>query len=156
MDDSSTPGVPNAFGLYPSPYNYPEPGKRPLSSTAPTIVEEADGRFFITLGGAGGSRIFGSVAQVLLNIDWGLDVSAAIERPRLHHQLLPTFVSAESTVDPRTVKALESRGHEVQLIDINMQVAEVQAILAKGDIHTKQRRIYAASDSRKGAIAVAY
>jgi len=27
MDDSSTPGVPNAFGLYPSPYNYPAEGE---------------------------------------------------------------------------------------------------------------------------------
>jgi gamma-glutamyltranspeptidase/glutathione hydrolase/leukotriene-C4 hydrolase len=38
MDDTSTPGVPNAFGLRPSPFNYPAPGKRPLSSTSPTIV----------------------------------------------------------------------------------------------------------------------
>ncbi|KAJ3337076.1 hypothetical protein HDU91_001579, partial [Kappamyces sp. JEL0680] len=36
MDDFSIPGVPNAFGLAPSPYNYIQPGKRPLSSSVPT------------------------------------------------------------------------------------------------------------------------
>lgn len=155
MDDSSTPGVPNAFGLYPSPYNYPQPGKRPLSSTSPTIVEQANGDFYATLGGSGGSRIYGSVAQVLINLDWGLDVSAAIEHPRLHHQLLPTTVSAESTTDPSILDALRAKGHEVDVFDINSQVAEVQAIVAHA-YSGKMRHIYAASDSRKGGVAAAY
>ncbi|KAJ7572215.1 hypothetical protein C8J56DRAFT_1078607 [Mycena floridula] len=30
------PGTPNGFGLWPSPYNYPEPNKQPMSSTAPS------------------------------------------------------------------------------------------------------------------------
>lgn len=63
MDDFSIPGTPNAFGLQPSPFNYPEPGKRPLSSCVPTIVER-DGQFELSLGGSGGSRILTSVLQV--------------------------------------------------------------------------------------------
>jgi gamma-glutamyltranspeptidase/glutathione hydrolase/leukotriene-C4 hydrolase len=63
MDDFSIPGYSNAFGLRPSPYNYPEPGKRPLSSTVPTIIEK-DGRFEMSLGGSGGSRILTSAVQV--------------------------------------------------------------------------------------------
>jgi gamma-glutamyltranspeptidase len=63
MDDFSIPGTPNAFGLQPSPFNYPEPGKRPLSSCVPTIVER-DGKFELALGGSGGSRILTSVLQV--------------------------------------------------------------------------------------------
>ncbi len=46
--------------------NYPEPGKRPLSSTTPTIIENADGSFYLSIGGSGGSRIFPAVFQVLL------------------------------------------------------------------------------------------
>jgi gamma-glutamyltranspeptidase/glutathione hydrolase/leukotriene-C4 hydrolase len=155
MDDSSTPGAPNAFGLYPSPYNYPQPGKRPLSSTAPTIVEHADGSIYLAIGGSGGSRIFGSIAQVLLNLDWGMDLSEAIERPRIHHQLMPASVSAESTTDEHILDALRDRGHHVETFDIDMAAAEVQAVLCQRG-PGRFKKILAASDSRKEGIAVAY
>jgi len=48
---------------------------------------------YLALGGSGGSRIFGSVAQVMLNLDWGYDIANSVEQPRIHHQLLPDFVS---------------------------------------------------------------
>jgi gamma-glutamyltranspeptidase/glutathione hydrolase/leukotriene-C4 hydrolase len=86
----------NAFGLPPSPYNYPGPNKRPLSSTAATIVEYPDGTLYTALGGSGGSRIFGAVAQVFLNLEWGMDVGQAVEAPRLHDQLFPAMVTAET------------------------------------------------------------
>jgi gamma-glutamyltranspeptidase/glutathione hydrolase/leukotriene-C4 hydrolase len=155
MDDSSTPGVPNAFGLFPSPYNYPEPNKRPLSSTAPTIVEEMDGRLYVALGGAGGSRIYGSVAQVLFNLQYGMDLSASIERPRFHHQLLPASVSVESTADESLVDALRQRGHQITTVEIDQAVAEVQAVQV-GHGPGKLRKVFAASDSRKGGVAAAY
>ncbi|PWN42667.1 gamma-glutamyltranspeptidase [Ceraceosorus guamensis] len=155
MDDTSTPNVPNAFGLRPSPFNYPEPGKRPLSSTAPTIVEHSDGSFFLALGGSGGSRIFGSVAQVLLNLDWGYDLSQAIERPRLHHQLLPAVVSAESTISDAILESLKSKGHNVTVFDINMGMAEVQAVMRE-QAPGRHARVFAASDSRKDGRASAY
>ncbi|KAI9495243.1 nucleophile aminohydrolase [Zychaea mexicana] len=56
MDDFSIPGKPNKFGLYPSEYNYVAPGKRPLSSITPTIIER-DSQFEMALGGSGGSLI---------------------------------------------------------------------------------------------------
>ena len=98
QDDFATPGVPDAFGLYPSPYNFPDHdsarklGKRPLSSTAATIIDDENGEFWLSLGGSGGSRIFGAIAQVLLNLDWGYDLQHAIEEPRVHDQLLPAYV----------------------------------------------------------------
>lgn len=160
MDDSSTPGEPNAFGLYPSPFNYPEPGKRPLSSTAPSIIEHPDGSFYLAIGGAGGSRIYGSIAQVLLNLDWGYTLSDAIERPRIHHQLLPHYVSAETTTEQSRLDGLTSRGHEVEVLDINLAVAEVQAVMCLADggpLKGRRRRdVWAASDSRKEGVAVAY
>jgi gamma-glutamyltranspeptidase/glutathione hydrolase/leukotriene-C4 hydrolase len=130
MDDFSTPGIPNAFGLWSSPCrcslrmtqilliislpdNYPEPGKRPLSSTVPAIIEHPDGSFFAAIGGSGGSRIFGAVFQTLLNLDLGLDVSQAVEFGRLHDQLYPLILDADSIYPPDILDALRSRGHNV-------------------------------------------
>lgn len=83
MDDFATPNISDAFGLRPSPYNYPAPGKRPLSSTAPLIMDHYKSNLtYLAIGGSGGSRIFGSVAQVILNLDWGMDVGNAVEQAR--------------------------------------------------------------------------
>jgi len=93
--------------------NYPEPGKRPLSSTVPTIVEHPDGSFFVAIGGSGGSRIFGAVFQTLLNLDLGLDASQAVEFGRLHDQLYPLTLDADDVYPPDILAALRERGHNV-------------------------------------------
>ncbi|KDR75924.1 hypothetical protein GALMADRAFT_68202 [Galerina marginata CBS 339.88] len=152
MDDFSTPGVPNGFGLWPSPYNYPGPGKRPLSSTAPTILEHADGSFYLAIGGSGGSRIFPAIFQVLLNLDWGMDVSQAIEFGRLHDQLYPLVVDADDVYPRDILQDLVRRGHCVKLSDINRVASVIQAVLYDPDSGV----ISAASDSRKNGIAAGY
>ncbi|CAO3569105.1 unnamed protein product [Mortierella alpina] len=151
MDDFSIPGTPNAFGLQPSPYNYPRPGKRPLSSCVPTIVEK-DGKFELALGGSGGSRILTSVLQTMLNIyNHDYNVMEAVEAPRVHHQLMPNVVDIESGYAPSEVKFLSTRGHNVTVSDIILAKAEVQAVMRETD-----GLIYAASDSRKHGIAAGY
>lgn len=57
MDDFSTPGVVNYFHIPSSPSNFIKPGKRPMSSMAPTIFTNKNGDFVLGLGAAGGSRI---------------------------------------------------------------------------------------------------
>ncbi|KAG9319364.1 hypothetical protein KVV02_005616 [Mortierella alpina] len=151
MDDFSIPGTPNAFGLQPSPYNYPKPGKRPLSSCVPTIVER-DGKFELALGGSGGSRILTSVLQTMLNIyNHDYNVMEAVEAPRVHHQLMPNVVDIESGYASSEVKFLSTRGHNVTVSDILLAKAEVQAVMREID-----GLIYAASDSRKHGIAAGY
>lgn len=93
--------------------NYPEPGKRPLSSTVPTIMENEDGTFYLAIGGSGGSRIFPAVFQVMLNLDWGMDVSGAIEYGRLHDQLYPTILDADNIIPTETLDVLREKGHNV-------------------------------------------
>jgi gamma-glutamyltranspeptidase/glutathione hydrolase/leukotriene-C4 hydrolase len=151
MDDFSRPGIPNGFGLYPSPYNYPAPGKRPLSSMAPTVIENEDGSFYLTLGGSGGSLIFGSILQVILNAEEGLDISAAVERPRLHDQLFPSTVIVEDRYPKHLTRGLRFRGHNITEIDINLGVSEIQAVVRDTD-----GILFAASDSRKNGIAAGY
>ncbi|KAF7315733.1 Sec7-like domain belongs to guanine nucleotide exchange factors [Mycena indigotica] len=142
MDDFSVPGTPNGFGLYPSPYNYPAPGKRPLSSTAPTIIENQDGSFAAAIGGSGGSRIFGAVFQTILNLEWGLDASRAVEFWRLHNQLYPLETDVDAGFPADLVAGLLLRGHN--LTDTGPVAAVVQVVVRHSD-----GEIQAASDSRK-------
>ncbi|TFK25723.1 gamma-glutamyltranspeptidase [Coprinopsis marcescibilis] len=150
MDDFSTPGSPNSFGLWPSPYNYPQPRKRPLSSITPTIVEHADGSFYLAIGGSGGSRIFGAIYQTLLNLDWGMDASEAIESGRLHNQLYPDSTDADNIYSKDLLDDLRQLGHNITVVDINRVAAVVQLVMQKDGV------FYAASDSRKNGIAAGY
>ncbi|KAJ7262187.1 gamma-glutamyltranspeptidase [Mycena haematopus] len=151
MDDFSRYGVPNDFGLWPSPYNYPAPGKRPLSSMVPTIVEYTDGSF-ASLGGSGGGRIFGAVFQTLLNVEWGQDAREAVESWRVHTQLLPAGVDADPGYPRSILEGLRERGHELAGALLTPPVAAVvQLVMRHAD-----GRITAASDSRKNGIAAGY
>ncbi|MCX6500637.1 MAG: gamma-glutamyltransferase [Arthrobacter sp.] len=59
-----------------------EPGKRPRSSMAPTIILK-EGAPFIALGSPGGSTIITTVLQTILNrVDLGMTISEAIAAPR--------------------------------------------------------------------------
>ncbi len=95
MDDFSSPSGANVYGLRQSEKNYPEPGKRPLSSMSPTIIEQ-DGVPYLAIGASGGPRIISSVVQVLLRILWFDDEpNEAVQRHRLHHQWVPNLIYYE-------------------------------------------------------------
>jgi gamma-glutamyltranspeptidase / glutathione hydrolase len=116
LDDfAAKPGAANAFGLVGGDANAPAPGKRPLSSMAPTIVFR-DGRVFLVTGTHGGSRIITTVTQVISNvIDHRMNIAEAVAAPRIHHQWLPDRVNAEHGLSPDTVRLLEQRGHTIEL-----------------------------------------
>ena len=114
MDDFTTrPGEPNMFGLVQGFGNRVQPGKRPLSSMSPTLVEK-DGHIVMTLGAAGGPRIISSVIQTIYRVlVSGLDIDRAVQLPRLHHQFLPNkLYMDEFKFSPEVVKGLQQRGHE--------------------------------------------
>ena len=70
MDDFSTPGIVNSYGYVPSPSNFIEPGKRPMSSMSPTIVLDKDGNVRMGAGAAGGSRIITGILMVSISITY--------------------------------------------------------------------------------------
>lgn len=114
MNDFSIPGSSNAFGFIPSPANYIRPGKRPLSSISPTIVEHSDGKLYFVVASAGGSRIITAVIQNLWHVlDQNATAAEALAEPRLHDQLVPNQVSFEYAYDNSTVAFLKERGHNV-------------------------------------------
>jgi gamma-glutamyltranspeptidase/glutathione hydrolase len=60
--------------------NRVEPGKRPRSSMAPSIVFDDHGRLFAVVGSPGGSNIIQYVVKTLIGvIDWKLDIQSAID-----------------------------------------------------------------------------
>ena len=114
MNDFSIPNVTNAFGFVPSPNNFIRPGKRPLSSITPVIVEYPDGSLYISVGAAGGSRIITATIQSLWHIlDHNMTMLEALKQPRLHDQLLPNQVSFEWSFDNGTTAFMKQRGHNV-------------------------------------------
>ena len=116
MDDfSAAPGRPNSFGLVQGEANLITPGRRPLSSMAPTLVFRPDGTPWLATGSPGGSRIITTVAQVLLQrILWGANLATALAAPRIHSQLWPDRLALEEGFSPDTRSLLEGMGHRLQ------------------------------------------
>ncbi len=118
MDDfSAKPGVPNFYGVVGESANAIAPGKRMLSSMSPTILLE-DGRPDMVIGTPGGSTIFTSVFQGIVNIlDFGMTPQQAAAATRFHHQLLPPDLVTFSPTRPLpddVVAALGSRGYRAE------------------------------------------
>ena len=113
MDDFSVkPGVPNMYGAVGGEANAIAPGKRMLSSMAPTLVMKND-QPFLVVGTPGGTTIPTSVFQTLVNIiDFGMSTEDAVYRPKFHHQWLPDQVDIESTFPTETRTALEKMGYK--------------------------------------------
>ncbi|MFZ5556370.1 MAG: gamma-glutamyltransferase, partial [Pseudomonadota bacterium] len=132
MDDFAVAaGVPNAYGLVGSRANAIEPGKRPLSSMAPTFVE--DRRGVLVLGTPGGSRIISMVLLAVLRhlAQDPVDVAAIVSAPRYHHQHLPDRIEVEPEgFDEAWRAALAAKGHTVSVAARrwgNMQAVFVEA-----------------------------
>ena len=113
MDDfTARPGEPNAYGLLQGQGNLVQPGKRPLSSMSPTLIEK-DGKIVMALGAAGGPRIISSVIQTIYRVlVTGLDIDRAVQFPRVHHQFQPNQLFLdEFKFSPEVLTGLQQRGH---------------------------------------------
>lgn len=66
MDDFSTPDQENVYGLAPSAPNFIRPGKKPLSSMSPTLMQDSEGQLVGAVGASGGPRIITAVLQTLI------------------------------------------------------------------------------------------
>ena len=114
-----------AFRLDPASPNVLAGGKRPRTTLTPTVVLK-DGRPFLAIGTPGGDSQDQQILLVLLNIiDFGMDVQAAIEAPRVNslhpessfddHRSQPGVLEVESSLRAEAVKELEARGHVLRM-----------------------------------------
>ncbi len=98
--------------------NRVEPGKRPRSSMAPTIVL-ADGVPVLALGSPGGSRIIPYVAKTLIAIlDWNMDVQAAVDLPHLVNRF-GTYDLEAGTMAEDFAGPLEALGYKIKVRALN-------------------------------------
>ncbi len=96
-----------------------EPGKRPRSSMAPTLVfDKLTGQLLISAGSPGGAVIIHYTAKTLYGmLNWGLNAQEAINLPNFGTLGGPAFLEV-GRFAPATVQALRTRGHTVYEVDL--------------------------------------
>jgi gamma-glutamyltranspeptidase/glutathione hydrolase len=113
-----------AFRLEAQSPNVLAGGKRPRTTLTPSVVLK-DGKPFLAISTPGGDSQDQQILLVLLNIiEFGMDVQAAIEAPRVNslhpqssfddHKAQPGVLEAELSLPTATVDELRARGHVIR------------------------------------------
>lgn len=128
--------------------NRVQPGKRPRSAMAPTLVfDRQSGELLATLGSPGGSQIIEYVSKTLVAmLDWHLDPQAAINLPNFGSRNGPTELEA-GLFSAGMKKALKEKGHALSEIDMT---SGVQAIVRVRDAQGKVSLSGGADPRREG------
>lgn len=167
MDDfTSKVGAQNMFGLVQGPNNAIAPGKRPLSSMAPTIVTK-NGKVFLVIGSPGGSRIITTTLETAIDIiDYGMEPQEAVDAARIHEQWLPDVVYYEPYgLSADTLKILASEGYKMvqqtpwgaaELIEVGLPGLAADASQSSGNDASVSGKVrvgyfYGANDERRPA-----
>jgi gamma-glutamyltranspeptidase/glutathione hydrolase len=121
-----------------------EPGKRPRSSMAPTIMLK-DGKPYMAIGSPGGSRIIGYVAQTIIaHTQWDMDIQQAINQPRLLNRF-GTLDIEQGTTATRLQPELEKIGFTTEIRDLNSGLHAIR-ITTEG--------LEGAADPRREGVAI--
>jgi gamma-glutamyltranspeptidase/glutathione hydrolase len=149
MDDfSAKPGTPNIFGVVGNTANEVQPGKRMLSSMSPTLLIK-DNEVQLVIGTPGGSTIFTSVFQAIINIlDFNMSPFEAVAATRFHHQLLPPDLITQSPSLPlsdNTIEGLADKGYRVE--PHSFEFGDIQVIWRDSD------KLRPASDPRDRGVS---
>jgi gamma-glutamyltranspeptidase/glutathione hydrolase len=149
MDFNWRPGHTDREGAIGTAPNLIAPGKRMLSSQTPTVVAK-DGKVVLVTGSPGSRTIINTVLCVVVNVlDFDMDVRAAVDAPRLHHQWFPDQVRMERSDEfSAALKRLRAMGHRI-------------GRSVQGDAHSirvdpKTRWYYGAADRRISGKAAGY
>jgi gamma-glutamyltranspeptidase/glutathione hydrolase len=129
--------------------NQPAPGRRTVSSMAPTLVLDG-GRVVLVLGTPGGDTIPSTIAQVLRHVvDHGMPLDQAVAAPRIHQSFIPDRARFESRrpLDAGLLAALKAYGHEV--------VGSHLAMGDSNDLLLEEDQAFGVADPRGGGLALA-
>ncbi len=144
------------FSADPQSSNAPQPGRRPVSSMSPLILFR-DNEPFLVLGTPGGTRIFSSLAQIILNIiEFGLSLDEAIEAPRFFSYSVggkPRPIAVESRLADSTLEELRRMGHEVRTREAyDKYFGGAQGIM----VLRPKKILYGGADSRRDGWGAGY
>ena len=129
--------------------NRVQPGKRPRSSMAPTLVfDKATGQLLMSGGSPGGALIIHYTAKTLYGVlNWGMVPQQAINLPNFGSTNGPTLLE-EKRFPVATVDALKARGHEVREMPMT---SGLQAI-SRGAAHGIPLLMGGADPRREGVV----
>lgn len=144
------------FSPQPDSINAPRPYARPVSNMAPLILFNSENPFLI-LGSPGGTRIFPSLTQIIINvIEFGMSLDEAIEAPRFFSystQGKANSLFVESRIPPKTIRSLEEIGHTIEIRDaFDKFFGGAQGIM----VLSGQKIIFGGADSRRDGAGEGY
>ena len=91
-----------------------EPGKKPMSTMAPTMVFNKDGELSLITGSPGGSLIPAAILRVVTGvIDFELDIGQATMLPRVHKDWPTTGILYERTLNADSIRGIRNIGHKM-------------------------------------------
>lgn len=134
-----------------TPANQPEPGRKSVSWSAPSLVLDSEGRVVMGLGSPGGQVIPSILATVM--VPWALQeapLQEAVDSPR--HYLQDGVLSLEEQPDPDVAALIRQRGWQPRVTErADAVFGSVQAL----EIDYETGTITGAQDSRReGDVAV--
>lgn len=141
------------FSFIPEEHGQPvanrvEPGKRPRSAMAPTLVfDRRSGELLAAVGSPGGSQIIEYVSKSLVAmLDWKLDPQAAISLPNFGSRNGATELE-QGLFSPALKQVLKDKGHALSEIDMT---SGIQAIVRTRDAQGKVSLSGGADPRREG------
>jgi gamma-glutamyltranspeptidase / glutathione hydrolase len=113
--------------------NRVQPGKRPRSSMAPTLViDKTTGQVIMSAGSPGGALIIHFTAKTLYGtLNWGMNAQEAINLPNFGSLNGPSILEAKR-FPPAVVEALKAKGHEIREIDMTSGLQAIERTTSSG------------------------
>lgn len=144
------------FSSDPESANAPRPNRRPVSSMGPLIMFKGNEPVLV-LGSPGGTRIFPSLTQIIINIfKFGMNLDEAIEAPRFFSYSVsgePRNIYLESRISLEVRQILEAMGHTLTIReDYDNYFGGAQGLMilpGKGGMH-------GGADSRRDGFGAGY
>lgn len=108
--------------------NRVEPGKRPRSSMAPTLVFNLDGSLRLVVGSPGGSQIIGYLVKTLIAVlDWDMDIQTAIDLGNVVNRNGTTDLE-EGTTAQILQSHLDSLGHQTRVLSLTSGLHGIEIV----------------------------
>ena len=131
-----------------SPGNKYAPGKRPMSTMAPTIVFDENNNLLLVTGSPGGKLIPAAILRLVTGvIDFDLNIGEATMLPRVHKDWPYRGIDYESSISSDSLNLLKKMGHK---IEPSKTMGSTQSI------HISEGKNHGYADLRRPNAAVSY